>query len=100
MRNASTPMEVVWLYFELSRFNIELKKFDLARVYAKKCINLARMVGNMTFALNGSFQICKAYVQQNRRNEAKNQLLKTKDIAQQIERADIIIYINKVRFIF
>lgn len=99
IRKATTPLETTWLYYELSRYNNNLKKFDLGRVYARKCINLARAINNKVWATNGGMQICIAHIQQGKRNEAKNELLRTKALASEVEddnKKNIVVFIDKV----
>lgn len=73
-----------------------MKRYDLGRVYARKCINLARILGHFVWATNASMMICKAFVQQSRKNEAKNELQRTKQYAAHVGTPQVIEYINKV----
>lgn len=74
LRVAQTSGEIALLYFELALYYTELKRFELSRVYAKKCIREGRQLGNHKWMVNGYMALSKISIQQHNKNDTKNHL--------------------------
>lgn len=97
---ATTPLETVWLYYDLARDNVKLKKWDLSRFYARKALNMAQSLRNPVWETNVQLLITKSLVLQRNRNEAKNELKRTKEIALQLKFDEVINFLERVTVSF
>ncbi|XP_060517668.1 outer dynein arm-docking complex subunit 4 [Cylas formicarius] len=95
LQDAVLPDEICWYYHELSRYHIELKKLDLARVYSRKCIQEAKTIPNLRWELNGTMLMVKCNLQQHNKNDAQNTLAEAMKCAEQLHDNDLVDYINK-----
>lgn len=96
LRKATKPDEIAWLYHELSRFTIELKKYELARVYARKCIQVARTYNNQRWVINAMMLITKVNLLQHSRNDAKAEVCGAIEIAKSMNDDGLVKYLQKV----
>lgn len=97
MRKADSTEELAWLYHELSRFHCELKQFELARVYARKCIQTADEITNNKWIINARMLIARVNMLQHNKNDAKTEVYNAIDVAKnKIEDSDLEEYLNKV----
>lgn len=96
MSKASTPLETVWLFYDLARLNLEQKKWDLSRFYARKSLNMATILQHYVWATNVSMLVAKTHVLQKNKNEAQTELAKAKDVAKYLKNTDILAYIDLV----
>lgn len=92
---ATTPLETVWLFFELSRYNLSIKKWEWGRIYARKCINLARTICEPVWVINGMMMLIRVHFQQGKKNEAKKELQRCKLYAKEVENPNLKDYIEK-----
>ncbi|CAK9808501.1 Outer dynein arm-docking complex subunit 4 [Anthophora plagiata] len=72
---ASEPLELAWLFHELSKYLIEIRRYDLARFYSKKARDMSQEAGNEAWALNAQHLFLRIEISQNYRNEAKEAAL-------------------------
>lgn len=96
LRKAVKPEETAWLYHELSRFSIELRKFEMARVYARKCIQEARKCNNPRWIINAMLLITKVNMLQHNRNDAKNEVRSAIAFAETMNDEGLVKYLTKV----
>lgn len=96
MAKASTPLETVWLFYDLARLNLEYKKWDLSRFYARKSLNMAMILQHYIWATNVSMLVAKTHVLQKNKNEAQTELGKAKEVAKYLKNNDILAYIDLV----
>ncbi|XP_076284219.1 outer dynein arm-docking complex subunit 4-like [Lasioglossum baleicum] len=68
---ASKPLELAWLFHELCKFFIDIRRFDLARFYAKKAKDMGEEAESVQWVLNVQHLILRIEISQNYRNEAK-----------------------------
>ncbi|XP_076270398.1 outer dynein arm-docking complex subunit 4-like [Rhynchophorus ferrugineus] len=95
LQNAVSPQEVCWFYHELSRYHLEVKKLDLARVYARKCIQEGRAYKNLQWVLNGTMLLAKCNLQQHNKNDAKNDLLSAIKCAETLKDDDKVNFLKQ-----
>ncbi|KAG5332863.1 TTC25 protein, partial [Acromyrmex heyeri] len=74
---ASVPLELAWLYHEFCKFLINIRRFDLARFYAKKGQDMAQEANCDQWALNIDHLMLRTEIYQNNRNEARDIALLT-----------------------
>ncbi|XP_030757499.1 uncharacterized protein LOC115883299 isoform X2 [Sitophilus oryzae] len=95
LENAVLPQEICWFYHELSRYHIEVKKLDLARVYARKCIQQAKINKIIYWIFNGTMLLAKCNLQQHNKNDAKNDLLSAIKCSETLKDSTKVDFINK-----
>ncbi|XP_033331150.1 outer dynein arm-docking complex subunit 4 [Megalopta genalis] len=71
LATASQPLELAWLFHELCKFFIDIRRYDLARFYGKKARDMGEAAENEQWVLNVHHLILRIEVCQNYRNEAK-----------------------------
>ncbi|CAH0560162.1 unnamed protein product [Brassicogethes aeneus] len=84
LRNAETSEEMAWIYHELSRFYSDKKRYELSRLYAKKCLTEGRICDNTKWVINALTLIIKANFLQSHKNDAKNEILRAIDVSNEI----------------
>ncbi|KAK9870770.1 hypothetical protein WA026_009731 [Henosepilachna vigintioctopunctata] len=92
---ANTASHLSWLYHELSRFSLELKKYEMARMYARKCIAEAGHSKISKWIINSLFVTAKIDIMQTNKNDAKNHMKQARKIATRIEDNSMIDLIDK-----
>ncbi|XP_018570368.1 tetratricopeptide repeat protein 25-like [Anoplophora glabripennis] len=95
LQNAICNNETCWCYHELSRFHIELKRWDMATVYARKCIQDGYKAENMEWVINGTMLLAKINVSQHNKNDAKSEILSALEICQSLDDANLQEYLDK-----
>ncbi|KZC06271.1 PREDICTED: tetratricopeptide repeat protein 25-like [Dufourea novaeangliae] len=68
---ASEPLELAWLFHELCKFLIDIRRYDLARFYGKKAHVASEIANSEQWVLNVHHLILRIEISQNYRNEAK-----------------------------
>lgn len=97
LRKADSTEELAWLYHELSRFHCEMKQFELARVYARKCIQMAEEVSNNKWIINARMLITRVNMLQHNKNDAKTEIYNAIDVAKnRIHDIDLEEFLIKV----
>lgn len=86
-----------WLYHELSRFHTELKQYELGRVYARKCMNEAKRIGNNKWVINSLLLVMRINIAQHSKNDAKSDASEALELAQTMGDKQLITFLNKVR---
>lgn len=84
-----------WCYHELSRFHIELKRWELATVYGRKCIQEGHKSEILEWVINGTMLLTKINVSQHNKNDAKSEVLSALEIAQRLEDPNLQEYLDK-----
>ncbi|KAL6263796.1 hypothetical protein P5V15_003879 [Pogonomyrmex californicus] len=69
---ASTPLELAWLQHEFCKFLIDIRRFDLARFYAKKGQDMAQEANCDQWVLNINHLMLRMEIYQNNRSEARD----------------------------
>lgn len=72
---ASDALELAWLFHELSKFLIEIGRYDLARFYAKKSRDSGCEANSETWTLNANHLLIRIEIYQHNRNEAREAAL-------------------------
>lgn len=72
---ASEPLELAWLFHELSKHLIDIRRYDLARFYGKKARDMGEAAGSEQWMLNCQHLFLRIEISQNYRNEAKEAAL-------------------------
>nr|XP_003707436.1 PREDICTED: tetratricopeptide repeat protein 25 [Megachile rotundata]XP_012150189.1 PREDICTED: tetratricopeptide repeat protein 25 [Megachile rotundata] len=73
---ASEPLELAWLFHELSKYLIEIRRYDLARFYTKKSRKNGQEADSEQWVLNTHHLLLRIEISQNYRTEAKEVALK------------------------
>lgn len=68
---ASEPLELAWLFHELSKHLIDIRRHDLARFYIKKARKKGQEAESEQWVLNTHHLLLRIEISQNYRNEAK-----------------------------
>lgn len=68
---ASQPLELAWLFHELSKFYIEIERYDLARFYAKKSRDSGYEARNDPWTLNAHHLMIRIEIHQHNKTEAR-----------------------------
>lgn len=68
---ASEPLELAWLFHELCKYLIGIRRYDLARFYGKKACDMGQEAGSEQWVLNAYHLFLRIEISQNYRNEAK-----------------------------
>ncbi|KAJ8922716.1 hypothetical protein NQ315_007751 [Exocentrus adspersus] len=95
LQSATSCMELCWCYHELSRFHIELKRFDLATAYSRKCIQEGHKCGKLQWVINGTMLLVKVHISQHNKNDAKNDVLSALDVAERLGDMNLREYLNR-----
>ncbi|XP_024890821.1 tetratricopeptide repeat protein 25-like [Temnothorax curvispinosus] len=69
---ASAPLELAWLHHEFCKFLIDIRRFDLARFYAKKGHDMAQKANCDQWVLNIDHLMLRLEIYQNNRNEMRD----------------------------
>ena len=96
IKKATSQLEVAWLYHDLARYYSEIRKFELARVYARKCIVEAKQCNNLEWIVNAKLLITRINVQQHNRTDAKMEINAAIELAKQMENDTLREYLEKV----
>ncbi|XP_050307534.1 uncharacterized protein LOC126744219 [Anthonomus grandis grandis] len=94
LTKATTPEEICWNYYELSRYELEEKHYDLSRVYGKKCIKEAKSIRNHKWIFNSCMLLLKANLAEHNKNDAKNDLEVANGCAQQLQDNDKLEFLD------
>lgn len=97
LRKAKTTEEVTWLFHELARYHLELKHGELARVYARKCINTAWRINNLNWVVCAKMLIARVNIHQHNRNDARLEVQEALSVAEQMNNRDLKDFLKKVR---
>ncbi|XP_066594979.1 outer dynein arm-docking complex subunit 4-like [Prorops nasuta] len=81
---AYRPLELAWLFHEFTKYLTEIRRFDLARFYAKKALEKAVLAKNVKWALNSHHLMMKMEMDQRNKNEAKEYALLALSCAQKL----------------
>ncbi|XP_023288997.1 tetratricopeptide repeat protein 25 [Orussus abietinus] len=68
---ASEALELAWLFHELSKLLVEIRRFDLARFYAKKARDAGIEAKSDQWTLNANHILVRIEIYQHNRNEAR-----------------------------
>lgn len=72
---ASEPLELAWIFHELCKYLIEIRRYDLARFYGKKARDMGQEANNEQWIVNSQHLFLRIEISQNYRNEAKEAAL-------------------------
>lgn len=97
LRKAANPKEMCWLYHELSRFHIELKQYELGRVYARKCINESKRIGNNKWVINALMLVMRINIAQQSKNDAKADAQEALDLARTMNDDTLVQFMEKCK---
>ncbi|KAG5878719.1 hypothetical protein JTB14_032832 [Gonioctena quinquepunctata] len=96
LKNSEDPLELCWCLHELARFNIEIKKWELARVYSRKCVQDATAISDWEWAVNATMLLAKIYIQQHNRNDARSEIISALGMADQLKDENLKLYLERV----
>nr|CAH7765133.1 unnamed protein product [Callosobruchus chinensis] len=96
LRQAETNDQLCWCYHELSRYHLETKKWELARVYSRKCIQEStKEEGHPEWHLNALMLLVRINIQQHNKNDARTDLQEASMIADQLQDKNLKEYLEK-----
>ncbi|KAF5302178.1 hypothetical protein FQR65_LT08602 [Abscondita terminalis] len=95
LRKAKSPDEMCWLYHELARYHTEIKQYELARVYCRKCVQEGTLAESMHWIINGMMMLGKLSMQQHNKNDAKTDFTNALKVARKMGDAVLERYIIK-----
>ncbi|XP_076234957.1 outer dynein arm-docking complex subunit 4 [Calliopsis andreniformis] len=72
---ATETLELAWLYHELCKYLIQIRRYDLARFYCKRAVDMGEEAASEQWILNSYHLLLRIEVSQNYRNEAKEAAL-------------------------
>lgn len=84
------------MYHDLARYYSEIKQFELARVYARKCIAEAKDCENYAWIINAKMIITRINIQQHNRTDAKYEVNEAIEIAKQMNDDALGQFLEKV----
>ncbi|XP_011498765.1 PREDICTED: tetratricopeptide repeat protein 25-like [Ceratosolen solmsi marchali] len=77
-------LEVLWIFHELCKLFLEVRRYDLARFYAKKTRELSLNTGYEEWAVNASHVLIRVELVQSNRNEAREAAMAALQSAQNL----------------
>ncbi|KAK5643452.1 hypothetical protein RI129_007297 [Pyrocoelia pectoralis] len=95
LKKATLPEEMCWLYHELASYHTEVREYQLARVYCRKCIQEGETANNSIWIVNAMMLIAKISIKQHNRNDAKTELSDTLAYAKKLKDEMLQNYIQK-----
>lgn len=81
---ASAPLELAWLYHEFCKVLVDIRRFDLARFYAKKGCDVAQEARCDQWYLNIYHLLLRMEIHQNNRNEAREAAIVARETARKL----------------
>lgn len=81
---ASAPLELAWLYHEFCKVLVDIRRFDLARFYAKKGYDVAQEARCDQWYLNIYHLLLRMEIHQNNRNEAREAAIVARETARKL----------------
>ncbi|XP_022899971.1 outer dynein arm-docking complex subunit 4-like [Onthophagus taurus] len=93
--NSTSQLEVAWLYHDLAKYHAELKLFELARVYARKCIVEAKLSENIPWIINAKMIIAKINMCQHNRTDARTEVNAALELSKQLDNDQLTQYIER-----
>lgn len=96
LEQARTLEECTFIYYELCRLHLELKQYELARLYGRKCVSEAYRCGSINWVINAKMLLARADIQQRNRNDARTSLNELLQIANKLNNQSLLEYIERV----
>ncbi|CAH1155097.1 unnamed protein product [Phaedon cochleariae] len=95
LQHVESNDELCWCFHELARYHSEMKKWELARVYSRKCIQEGSHKDNWEWVVNATMLLVKIDIQQHNKNDAKNEINCALDVAAQLNDRILKEYLEK-----
>ncbi|CAH1980940.1 unnamed protein product [Acanthoscelides obtectus] len=96
LRQAETNDQLCWCYHELSRYHLEMKKYELAGVYSRKCIQEStKDEGHPEWHINALMLLVRINIQQHNKNDARSELMEACGIANLLQDTNLKEYLEK-----
>lgn len=92
---AESSEEICWCYHEMCRNNIELKQYVIARIYAKQCMQEAKLADSMEWMFITTMLLVRINIQQHNRNDARTELNNAREIAAELGNENLEKYLEK-----
>ncbi|KAK9870753.1 hypothetical protein WA026_009715 [Henosepilachna vigintioctopunctata] len=86
--------ELIWLYHELSRFNIEMGRFGMAKNNAVKCTYESRKHEEFQWAVNGYMLMTKISVHQKNKRDAIRHLANAINTVKSMENEEVHTFLQ------
>lgn len=83
MKTSRSKNEFCWCYYELCKMNIELRRLESAKIFAKRCLRFAEEIKESEWCINAYLLATKIYLLQHQLEDAQRNLLDAIEIAQQ-----------------
>lgn len=95
LKKATLPEEMCWLYHELAVCHTEVRDYQLARVYCRKCVQEGQTASNSIWILNAMMLLAKISIKQRNRNDAKTEFNDALAYARKLKDEVLQTYIQK-----
>ncbi|XP_074026093.1 outer dynein arm-docking complex subunit 4 [Leptinotarsa decemlineata] len=95
LKYAEGSQELCWCFYELARSQIEQKRWELARVYSRKCVQEANIACDWEWAINGNMLLAKINIQQHNRNDARAEIVTALRTAKMMKNDNLREYLEK-----
>lgn len=100
MKCVRTQTELVLLYYELAIYYFELKRYEFARVYAKKCMREGRHLNDYKWVVNAYMALAKISIGQHNKNDTKNHLQAVLQISKEKMDKTLQEFTERVSFVY
>lgn len=92
---AQSSDEICWCYYEMCHNSIMMKKYEIARIYAKQCIQHAKLTENSEWIFITTMLLVRMNVEQRNINDASNEISNAKEIAKELDNQSLVNYTEK-----
>lgn len=96
LEEARTLEECMYIYHELCRFYLDLKQYDLARLFGRKCVSEGYRCQNFNWIVNAKMLLIRVDIQQRNRNDARMGLNEVLHIARRTGNDTLVDYTERV----
>lgn len=90
-----TIEEICYCYYEMCKNCIDLKQYEIAKIYAKQCIQEAKSTNNLEWILITRMLLVRIYVQQGNKTDARTQVLEAKTVGEELGNENLLQYLDK-----
>ncbi|XP_058802216.1 outer dynein arm-docking complex subunit 4 [Phymastichus coffea] len=82
---ARRPLEILWIFHELCRLYLQVRRYEMARFYSKKLRDLSLEVNQEDYALNAQHIMLRIEVAQGNRTEAQEAAAEALELATKLQ---------------
>lgn len=93
--DARSVDEICWCYYEMCKNSIEMKQYEMAKIYAKQCIHLAKEISNLEWHFITTMLLVRIHIDQRNKIDAANELCNAKQLADKLSNENLVLYVGK-----